>query len=103
MRPVILTISGIGSTPWIKTNTKASQFQIGFGCVVTGTTSFTVEHTYDNVDTVAVPTVFPHTTVAAKTASTEGTYVTPVAAFRITTASGTGSVTITSIQAGAGG
>ncbi|OIR02612.1 hypothetical protein GALL_153260 [mine drainage metagenome] len=71
-----------------------SQFNIGFGCVVgTGTPTFSVQHTYDNV------AWFNHSVVAAKNANADGVYTSPVLAMRIIW-SAAGQVTLTGWQAG---
>jgi hypothetical protein len=73
-------------------------FAVGFGCVVTGTVNFTVEHTFDDIQNGVTPTWFSHSSVAAKTANTDGNYAFPVRAIRLTQNSGTGSVVMTFIQ-----
>lgn len=73
---------------------------VGFACIVTGTVNYTVEHTYDNVIDGSTPDVFSHSTVAAQTTTKEGSYTTPIAAIRVTLASGTGAVTLKVLQAG---
>jgi len=103
MRPVVITQTGAGTSSWVKLDNKVTPFNVGFGCVVTGTVSFSVEYTYDDVDAVGSPTAFTHATVATKTANIDGTIGYPVAAVRINNASGTGSITMTLIQAGCAG
>lgn len=92
--------NGVGSTPWIRANLdNLSEFNVGFGIDVdTGSVNFTVEHTWDPgpdasmtvADATKVPSVFPHSTVAAKTAKIDGNYAFPVGAYRLTMNSGTG-------------
>ena len=71
----------------------ASVFNVGFGAVVSGTVSYTIQHTFNGVD------FFDHEFVAAQVASQDGNYAFPVAGIRISIASGTGSVVLTTIQA----
>lgn len=73
-------------------------FAVGFGCVVTGTVSFTVQHTFDDIQGGVTPTWFDHSSVAAKVANTDGNYAFPVRAIRLKQNSGSGSVVMTFIQ-----
>jgi len=100
MRQQIISKTGTGSSPVIATNTYISPFNVGFGVVVTGTVNYTVQHTFDNPQTVASPTWFDHPTVAAKTANFDGNYAFPVAAIKILVNSGAGTARMTLIQAG---
>jgi hypothetical protein len=100
MRQQIVTKTGTGSSPVIATDTYISPFNVGFGVVVTGTVNYTVQHTFDNPQTVASPTWFSHPTVAAATTSQDGNYAFPVAAIKVLVNSGAGTATMTLIQAG---
>ena len=100
MRQQIVAIAGTGSSSSIATDLYISPFNVGFGVVVSGTVNYTVQHTFDNPQTVASPTWFDHPTVAAKTANQDGNYAFPVAAIRVTVNSGSGTATMTVIQAG---
>lgn len=65
---------------------------IGFGCrVVSGTPTYTVQQTYDDI------VWFDHATVASETTSQEGTYLFPIRAVRLTWAAA-GEVTFTGLQ-----
>lgn len=74
-------------------NTSVSDFNIGFGCVIADSPTYTVQHTYDGA------TWFNHSSVAAETTNQEGTYTSPVQAIRLMWAAA-GTVTLTGIQAG---
>jgi hypothetical protein len=100
MRQQIATKTGTGSSNVIATDTYISPFNVGFGVVVTGTVNYTVQHTFDNPQTVASPTWFSHPTVAAATTSQDGNYAFPVAAIKVLVNSGAGTATMTVIQAG---
>jgi len=100
MRQQIATKTGTGSSNVIATDTYISPFNVGFGVVVTGTVNYTVQHTFDNPQTVASPTWFSHPTVAAATTSQDGNYAFPVAAIKVLVNSGAGTATMTLIQAG---
>ena len=69
-------------------------FNIGFGCVIADSPTYTVQHTYDGA------TWFNHATVASETTNQEGSYTSPVQAIRLLW-SAAGTVTLTGIQAGA--
>ena len=82
-----------------------SPFNVGFGAVITGTVSYSIQHTFDNPQTVANPTWFFHPSTPSGTpvtANLDGNYAFPVAAIKILTSSATntGTVTLTVIQAG---
>lgn len=104
--PTILTQAGSGTcTPWW-TDWRQDPFNIGFGVVVTGgTATYSVEHTFDNLDVVAVATAtwMPNSGVtAATTSTTNGNYAYPVMAIRLnvsTTSTATTVVKGTFIQA----
>jgi hypothetical protein len=95
--------SSVGSTPWILSNIHAITPTIGLGCVVSGSVNYTVEHTFDPIMTtplVTPPTAIPHPILAIEDATATGEYDIPIAAYRLTINSGTGSVRFTGIQAG---
>lgn len=71
-----------------------SEFNIGFGCVIGNSPTYTVQHTYDG------NTWFNHSSVAAETTNQEGSYTSPVLAIRLMWAAA-GTVTLTGYQAGA--
>jgi hypothetical protein len=103
--PVItLTQTGTGSTTAMVPDTFKNPFNIGIGCVVTGTVNYTIEHTFENVMSPtynpATATWFPNSGITTKTANTDGNYAYPVNGIRLTVNSGTGSVTAYILQAG---
>jgi hypothetical protein len=100
MRQQIATKTGTGSSNVLATDTYISPFNVGFGVVATGTVTYTVQHTFDNVQTVASPVWFSHPTIAAKSDNQDGNYAFPVAAVKVLVTAGTGTATMTLIQAG---
>jgi hypothetical protein len=100
MRQQIATKTGIGSSNILATDLYISPFNVGFGVVATGTVTYTIQHTFDNPQTVASPVWFSHPTIAAKTDNQDGNYAFPVAAIKVLVTAGTGSATMTLIQAG---
>jgi len=106
MRQQIVTVSGASlSSSYIVTDTYISPFNVGFGVVITGAVSYSIQHTFDNPQTVANPTWFFHPSTPSGTpvtANLDGNYAFPVAAIKILTsaATNTGTVKLTVIQAG---
>tara|TARA_R110000868_G_scaffold115286_1_gene307944 strand:+ start:364 stop:681 length:318 start_codon:yes stop_codon:yes gene_type:complete len=101
MRQQIATQTGVGSSNIIVTDTYICPFNVGFGVVVTGAATYTVQHTFDDPQVAgATLTWFGHPTVAAKTDSQDGNYAFPVAAIKLVVTVGTGTAVMTLIQAG---
>jgi hypothetical protein len=74
-------------------------FNVGIGCVVTGTATYNVEHTFDDVQNAAVtPTWFQNTALNGQTGTAQGSYSFPVAALRLNVTAGAGTVTMTVLQ-----
>ena len=98
MRPQVITQSGTGSTAWIPLDYKQSPFNVGFGVTVTGTVTYQIEHTFDDVfDSIITPVAFSHSTASGST-NTDGNYAFPIRAVRITVSTGTGDVKLNLLQ-----
>lgn len=91
--------TGVGSSSAIVVNTNISPVNIGFGVVVTGSATYTVQHTFDDPAT-GFTTWYPHPTIAAKTDNQDGNYAFPVTGIRIAVTINTGTATLNLIQAG---
>lgn len=101
MRPIVISASGVSTSPVAVLDHYQSPFNVGMGAVVTGSATYTIQHTFDDVLNSAVtPTWFNHPTMASLTASSDGNYAFPVRGVRINLTSGAGSVALTAIQAG---
>ena len=104
MRPVKVSAVGpSGASEPITVDWNLNPFQVGFGCVVSGTIGFSVQHTFDDVQDPTTSTLwtwFNHPAVSVTAASVDGNYAFPVRAIRVKANSGTGSVDVTLIQAG---
>ena len=104
MRAINKSVTGAGSTAPIPMDTYISPFNVGVGITVTGTVTYTVQHTFDDVFAQgfdpATATWFNHPTLTGS-ASLDGNYAFPVTAIRVTNAGGsTGTTKITIVQAG---
>jgi hypothetical protein len=99
MRPQVISLTGTGTTAWIPLDYKQSPFNVGLGAVVSGTITYDIEHTFDEVfDPDVTPTAFKHSTMTAKTANFDGNYAFPIRAVRINNTAGTGVTTLTILQ-----
>jgi len=101
MRQQVVSQTGVGSSAIIPMNLDSTPFNVGLGVVVTGTVTYTVQHTFDNPWTTTNPTWFDHPTVAAKVSvNADGNYAFPVAAIKVAVTAGAGTAQLTVIQAG---
>lgn len=99
MQTQITSKTGSGSSSPLVINTNTTPVNVGFAVVVSGTVNYTVQHTYDNPNGT-LTTWFDHPSVAAETTNQEGSYTTPVTAIRVTVNSGSGTATMSAVQAG---
>jgi arginine exporter protein ArgO len=104
MRPVTISQTGIGNSAVVIPDYMLNPFNIGVAVKVTGTVTYTVEHTFDDVFATtfnpATATWFPHTTLAAQTASAVSNYAFAVRGIRVTVTAGTGTAALTLVQSG---
>lgn len=105
--PVRVTVSSASASNVIPLNTYADPFNVGIGCDVSagGTLTYTVQHTFDDVQSSTFDptyaTWYSNATLVAQIADKDGNYAYPVTAVRLlVTAYTSGSVTMTVIQAG---
>ena len=98
MRPQVVSITGTGQSAWIPMDYKQSPFNVGFGVTVTGTVTYQIEHTFDDIyDLTITPVAFSHST-ASGSSNTDGNYAFPIRAVRITISAGSGTVKLTLLQ-----
>jgi len=101
MRQQITSKTGTGSSSTLTMDTYISPFNVGFGVVVSGDPTYTVQHSFDNpFNTGGVVTWYSHPTIAAQTTNKDGNYAFPVSAIKLIVTAGTGTATLTVIQAG---
>ncbi len=100
MRPITETVTGVGATPAIPMDFRAQVFNVGFGCEVTGTVTYSVQHTFDDVYSIPAGSLvwFNNNTVVGASTSMDGNYAFPIRAMRLNVTAGTGSVTINILQ-----
>lgn len=102
MRPNIVTITGTGDSAPIVFDYHGRP-EIALQAVVSGTVTYSIQQTLD--DPADSPTWFDHpdTNLVSQTVSRQGNYGYIPRAARVSVASGSGSVTLTTIQAGTKG
>ena len=107
MRPISVTVTGIGVSAPIPMDINQNPFNAGVGCAISGTATYTVEHTFDDVwSPTFVPasaTWFPNSGLTAKTVNSDGNYAFAVRAVRLNVAASTGAVTMKVVQSSQAG
>jgi hypothetical protein len=102
MRPVRVTVTGVGVSPVIVCDWRATAFAVGLGVVVAGTATYTVEYTFDDVFAAAFnpasATWFPHQDLTGQTANKDSNLAFPPTGVRLNVTSGTGVVTLNFIS-----
>ena len=105
MKPVTVTTSGTSVSSPVVPDYLISPFNIGFGVIVTGTVTYTVQHTFDDPFVAgfdpATATWFNHEDLVSQTTSQDGNYAFPVRAIRVNQSAGSGSAAAKFVQAGA--
>lgn len=99
MKVQIVSKTGTGSSSAIVVNTNVSPVNIGFGVIVTGEVTYTVQHTFDD-PSVGFSTWFSHPTVVDEDANADGNYAFPVTGIKVIVTAGSGTATLKLIQAG---
>ena len=94
MRPKSVTKTGTGTTNWMPLDIKQAPFNVALGCeIVSGTATYSVEHTFDDVfDSSVTPVAFTNSGLSAKTVSADGNYAAPVRAIRLNVTAGSSPV-----------
>lgn len=95
MRRMVESVVGVGNGAPLPVDNRSVSFGIGFGVVVTGTITYTVQHTFDDVYGGGTINWFPHSFVVAQTTNQDGNYAYPISAMRLITTAGTGTATLT--------
>ena len=104
MRPQSVSQTGVGNTAVLVPDYMISPFALGVGVIVSGTVTYTVQHTFDDVFAPgfnpATATWIDHPTLAAKTTTSDSNYAFPVRGIRLSVTAGTGTATLRLVQAG---
>lgn len=106
MRPITESITGVGFTRSIQVDYRQPQFKVGIGCVVSGTVSYSVQHTFDDrtsfssaSDYETNATWFDNATITAASTNQDTNYAYPIRAVRVANlVTSTGTTTITLLQ-----
>lgn len=101
MRPVIVTVSSQTTSAVVPVNWRERNFNVGLTVVVSGTLTYSVQYTSDDVqDTDVTPVWFDVNGLDGLTANDDGSIQFPVKAVRLNvTAFTSGSATLTILQA----
>ena len=106
MRPAVYTVTGVGNSPVYALDLYISPANVGLAVIVSGTITFKVQYTFDDIfASTYVPgsgNWFDHPTLTGS-ASANSNVSYPATGIRLITTAGTGSATLTVIQAGGGG
>ena len=101
MRPKKITVSAVAASAWLPVDYKQDPMNLSVGCVVvSGTATYSVEYTFDDVfDPAVTPVAFALSTINAATTSKDGVINQPVRAIRLNVTAGTSPVvSMTMIQ-----
>lgn len=98
---IITAYASIGASAWVPMDTYRTPFSISCSAVISGSPTYNVEYTLDDVQNTAItPTAYSDFLVTGATANTNSATTIPVTAVRVNITSGSGSVTLTVIQSG---
>ena len=106
MRPVVYTVTAVNSSPVYAVDLYISPANIGLAVTVTGSITYKVQYTFDDVFASGYSpgsgNWFDHPTLAGSSSANSNISY-PATGIRLTTTAGTGTATLTIIQAGGGG
>ena len=107
MRPTVLSVTGVGTSNPCPADHYVSPFNVALNVLVSGTITYTVQYTFDNVFAngynPSTGNWTDHPSLTAQTATKDANIAYPVTAVRLKTTAGSGTATLTIIQAGGGG
>lgn len=103
-RPQTVSVTGVGTSAVIGMDLHLTPFNVGLFVVVSGTITYTVQATGDDITAIgfnpATANWFDHATLASLSANGASNYAFPVIGIRLKTTAGTGTASLTAIQAG---
>ncbi len=98
---IVTAYASIGPSAWVPLDTYRTPFSISCSAVISGSPTYNVEYTMDDVQNSAItPTVYSNLLITGATANTNSATTVPVTAVRANVTGGTGSVALTVIQSG---
>lgn len=99
---IALTAATTGASPAYPVSFRNPYFNIGFGVVVSGTVTYSVQHTFNDVmrEGTAAAVWFEHDTATSASTNISGSYSYPVAALRLNKKTGTGKAIMRLLQSG---
>lgn len=106
MRPIRVAVSGgVGASNPVPLDHYIGPFNVGLGVVVSGTLTYTVQHTFDDIHADGfdpdTATWFDNAGLTNQTATNDGNYAFPVTAVRLNVSAYTsGTAVMTVVQAG---
>ena len=107
MRPFVSSVTGVGVSSVYPPDNYVSPFNLALSVLVTGTVTYTVQYTFDDVFasgfSAASANWVDHPSLTAQSATKDSNIAYPVRGVRINVTAGSGSVRFTVIQAGGGG
>lgn len=110
----VVSVTGVGTSDPVMIDISRNPINIAILVTVSGTVTYTVEHTYDDPlfyafapigtsiepDSFNPPVWYPDVILANKSATAEGSITLPYLAFRLNVTAGSGTATMQAIQAG---
>lgn len=99
MKVQTVSKTGAGSSSAIVVNTNVTPVNIGFAAVVTGTVNYSIQFSYDDPG-VGFTTWFDDVSITSKTGNEDGSILFPITGIKVLINSGTGTVTLSVVQAG---
>ena len=100
---ITVGVNGVSASDWYLTDRNIDPFNIGFGVDISGTCTYTVQHTFEDMQVADISAVkaFDHASVASKTADANDNYAYPCSAMRVIISAFTsGTLKLQIIQAG---
>jgi hypothetical protein len=104
MRPVVVSVTGAGTSPVVAADYIQTPFNASISVVVSGTVNYTIQHTFDDIFAAgfdpATANWFSHdqAVMVSATANQDSNYSAPIRGCRILQNSGAGTTTLTYIQ-----
>lgn len=104
MQPKVYSVTGVGVSSPYPTDNNPTPFNVALNVLVSGTITYTVQYTFDDVFArgwnPSTANWTDHPSLTAQTATKDSNIAYPVTAIRLKTTAGSGTATLTIIQAG---